>query len=241
MLTDPRNRAPLKCLVGETTTGLTPRKFRFDYCDGPLPYPPGQSSFRIKGEFYRQSVAFLEYHAKKSEGRLQEILKREGLYDFSQQAFLASSFYDVLPLPRMVMAVAEARDRDVRELTSYMGHGSVLGQLKGVYGPILNALTPQNFCQRYEHVINHFYDFAPMRVTQVPGGADIVRSGMPLCAAEWWSLVTAPFMSVPLEAGGATEVQVVSRIEPGPELSGVRCGSVYTQLRWREGPAGARR
>ena len=27
---------------------------RFKYCDGPLPFPPGESPFHIKGEFYRQ-------------------------------------------------------------------------------------------------------------------------------------------------------------------------------------------
>src|SRR6185503_16213809 len=108
------------------------RKTRFKYCDEPLPFPPGESPFHIKGEFYRQLCEWISFHDARCQGGVTRVLEREGLRAFAGQAFLSSAFYDILPLPRIVMAVAEARGRDVRELASAMGKGAVEGQMKGV-------------------------------------------------------------------------------------------------------------
>ena len=42
----------------------------FAHCGEPLPHPPGQSPFHIKGEFYRQLADVVTYHDQKSEGAL---------------------------------------------------------------------------------------------------------------------------------------------------------------------------
>lgn len=208
---------------------------RFTYCDEPLPYPPGQSPFHIKGEFYRQQAESIAYHDGKSGGALTRILEREGLLEFARQPFLSSAVYDVLPLPRIVTAAAEARGRDVCEMTSGMGRAAVEGQMTGVYARFLNQLTPANFCQRFDQVIRHFYDFGPVTITAVEGGAHLVRAGVPLCIAEWWSLVTVPFVVVPLTASGAREVTAEWRIKPGGLDRGVRVADVDWEIRWQAG------
>jgi hypothetical protein len=206
---------------------------RFTYCDEPLPYPPGQSPFHIKGEFYRQQAASIAYHDGKSGGALTRILEREGLVEFALQPFLSSAMYDVLPLPRIVMAAAEARGRDVHEMTSGMGRAAVDGQMTGVYSRFLTRLTTANFCQRFDQVIGHFYDFGPVSLTPQPSGARLVRSGVPLCVAEWWSLVTVPFVVVPLTASGARDVAVEWRIKPAGTDRGVPVADVEWQVRWQ--------
>jgi hypothetical protein len=107
---------------------------RFLYCDEPLPCAAGSSPFRIKGEFWRQTANVIAYNDTKTGGGVMRVLEREGLTEFARQDFLASTFYDVLPMPRVVMAVAEARGRDLRELTTKMGRASAESQLSGVYG-----------------------------------------------------------------------------------------------------------
>lgn len=211
-------------------------KTRFAYCDGPLPFPPGVSPFRWKGEFYRQAAVWLEHHDRKSGGRVAAILEQQGLREFVSQTFLSSAFYDLLPMPRLVMAVAEARDRDVHQMTEQMGRAAAEGQMKGVYGGFLNALRSDNFHRRFEQVLKHFYDFGTVTVTAAPGGAQLVRAGVPLCIAEWWSVVSVPFAVVPLETNGARDVRVDWRIEPRGEHSGVPCGDVLWDVRWSEGP-----
>jgi hypothetical protein len=206
----------------------------FKYCDEPLPYPPGASPFHIKGEFYRQQAQSIAYHDGKSGGALTRVLQREALLEFARQPFLSSSMYDVLPLPRIVMAVAEARGRDLHEMTSGMGKAAVEGQMTGVYSRFLSRLTTANFCQRFDQVIHHFYDFGPVAITPAGAGARVVRSGVPLCIAEWWSLVTVPFVVVPLTASGARDVTAEWRIQPRGLDRGVSVGDVEWDVSWKQ-------
>jgi len=205
---------------------------RFLYCDQPLPYPPGDSPFHIKGEFYRQQSESIAHHDRKSEGGLTRILQREGLAEFARQSFLSSALYDVLPLPRIVMAIAEARGRDVHEMTSTMGRAAVEGQLNGVYSRFLSRLSTDNFCRRFDQVIRHFYDFGPVTLAPAGSGARLLRTGVPLCIAEWWSLVTVPFVVIPLTASGARDVTAEWRVEPRGQEHGVATGDVVWGVRW---------
>lgn len=210
---------------------------RFLYCEGPLPLPPGTSPFHIKGEFYRQMAPSVLHHDSASSGEVMRILEREGLRAFWEQAFLSSVTYDALPLPRLVMAIAEARQRDVRDLTLKMGKAAVEQQMNGVYANLLRPIAPHNFCGRFEQLIRHFYNFGPLTATPVPGGARVVREGVPLCVAEWWSLVTRAFAEVPLMAQGATEVTLDWRVAPRGQDRGVHCGTIIWDVRWTP-PAG---
>jgi hypothetical protein len=118
------------------------------------------------------------------------------------------------------------------ELTTRLGRAAVEGQMKGVYAGFLLRLTTENFVQRFDQVINHFYDFAPVSVTGDGRGARLVRKGIPLCVAEWWSLVTVPFVQVPLRANGARDVKVEWRIAPTGLLRGVAVGEVVWDVGW---------
>ena len=206
---------------------------RFLYCEGPLPQPPGTSPFQIKGEFYRQMAPAITYHDSQCDGEVMRVFAREGLAEFWGQSFLSSVLYDALPLPRMVMAIAEARQRDVRDLTVKMGKAAVEAQMNGVYANLLRPIGPQNFCGRFEQAIRHFYNFGPLTATEVDGGARVVREGVPLCMVEWWSLISRGFAEVPLVAQGASDVTVEWRVVPSGRDRGVVCGTVIWDVRWK--------
>lgn len=213
---------------------------RFLYCEGPLPHAPGTSPFQIKGEFYRQTSVSMQHHDEKSEGAVGRILAREGLTEFFAQPFLSSVLYDALPMPRLVMAIAEARNRDVRELTARMGRAAVEAQMNGVYANMLRAITLPNFCPRFEQLIRQFYNFGPLTATPIENGARVVREGVPLCMTEWWSLVTRAFAEIPLTAQGVTDIVVDWRVTPSVMDRGVPCGTVIWDVRWKvPGPPSA--
>jgi hypothetical protein len=211
---------------------MSPVTTRFLYCEGPLPLAAGSSPFQIKGEFYRQMAPSVLHHDAQSGGEVSRIIEREGLMAFWTQPFLSSVTYDALPLPRLVMAIAEARQRDVRDLTVKMGRAAVEQQMNGVYANLLRPISPENFCSRFEQLMKHFYNFGPLTATFVPGGARVVREGIPLCIAEWWTLVTQGFAAVPLTAHGATDVTFDSRIAPRGTDRGVPCATVVWDVRW---------
>jgi hypothetical protein len=114
-----------------------------------------------------------------------------------------------------------------------MGRAAVDAQLVGVYGNLLRAITPENFCGRFEQLIRQFYNFGPITATPVAGGARVVREGMPLCIAEWWSLVTRAFAETPLTAQGATEFTLEWRVTPTVVDRGVPCGTILWDVRWK--------
>ena len=201
--------------------------------------PPGTSPFHIKGEFYRQMADVVAYQDEKTGGGVSRLLERDGLRGFATQAFLSSAFYDLLPMPRMVMAIAQARGRDLHELTTRMGQAAVEAQMKGVYARLLTRITPENFVQRFDQVINHFYDFAPLTLTPSDSGpgARLLRRGMPLVVAEWWAVVTVPFVQVPLAANGTRDVIVRWRVQPGGLERGIAVGDVILDVGWAPPPA----
>jgi hypothetical protein len=205
----------------------------FLHCEGALPCPAGTSPYRVKGEFWRQIAAAISYHDGRTDGGVTRVLEREGIGEFATRFFLTSSLYDVLPMPRVVMAVAEARSRDLRELTAKMGRASAESQMNGVYGTLMRGVTPDNFAARFASTITYFYDFVPLTGEDLPGGG--VRfscDGVPLCVAEWWSIVTGQFVDVVLTGQGATRVEVDWRIAPAGVARGVPCGKVTGDVRW---------
>jgi hypothetical protein len=214
-----------------TATG--PGRQTFAYCDRPLPIQAGESPFRIKGEFYRQLMDSAGYHDRKTAGGVGRILEREGLAQFATQNFLSSALYDALPVPRIVMAIAEATGRDLYELAARQGRASVEGQINGVYAPFFSALTVKNFGERFGRIVQHFYDFAPISVRAVPGGAEVERVGVPLCFADWWNVATGAFATLPLEVAGARNVRLhVRDIEPTGVDRGVEVGRSFWTLTW---------
>jgi hypothetical protein len=206
---------------------------RFLHCEGPLPCAAGESPFHIKGEFWRQLGGVIAHNDGRSGGAVTRVLEREGIREFATQPFLASSLYDVLPMPRVVMAVAEARGRDLRELTAKMGRVSAESQMSGVYGNLLRAVTPDNFAARFGPTITYFYDFAPLTgEAQDDGSVRLFRDGVPLCVAEWWSIVTTQFVEVVLAGHAASRVRVDWKIAPTGAERGVPCGTVTGDVRW---------
>jgi hypothetical protein len=208
----------------------------FAHCDGPLPFAPGTSPFHIKGEMYRQLSLSIDYYGAKSNGRVVEALDRAGLTEFLAQPFLSSAQYDALPLPRVPMAIAQALGRDVIEVTRNQGQAAVKIQMEGVYSAFLTSLSTRNFTQLFPKVINHLYDFAPVEAAPLgkgEAGARLIRRSIPLCVAEWWTHATTPFIVVPLEAHGASEVSVEWRVDPRGFEKGLPVADLEGVVRWR--------
>jgi hypothetical protein len=204
----------------------------YRYCEGPLPCPPGESPFHMKGEFYRELAVSIAYNDQKSGGALRPALEAEGLLEFTTQTFLSSSFYDVLPEPRIIMVMARVRGWDVYDFTARLGEAAIERQMTGVYGHLMSGMTADKFCQQFPRIIRQFYDFGPVSVAREEGGARLVRTGVPLCVAEWWSLVTVPFALAPLRASGSPEATIAWHVEPRGQEHGIDVGDVVWDVRW---------
>jgi hypothetical protein len=201
-------------------------------CDKPLPIPAGKSPFGIKGEFYRQIQQTQQRVEERHPGVLAKLLARDGLLDFTRQSFLASVFYDVLPLPRIIMCFAEAAAKDVRELTKKIGTTGIEQQLASTYAVLFTRLTTANVHQRFPQLLEHLYDHAPATMTPIDHGCKLVRPAVPLCIAEWWNIVSVPFLQVPLEKNGCTGFTVTQTITEAGSKDGVPLANLDWTLHW---------
>lgn len=82
--------------------------------------------------------------------------------------------------------------------------------MSGVYSRLLAPLTTTTFHRHFPGTTSFFYNYAPLTVTLAADGksAELVRHDLPLAVAEWWCLVSAPFVKLPLEKNGAIGVEL---------------------------------
>jgi hypothetical protein len=219
---------------------MTKSAYVYDWCDGPLPVPAGKSAYRIKGEFYRHLDVTIRKVDGKSGGALAKAFAREGLDAFQRQPFVSTALYDNLPLPRMVMCIAEVMGKDVGELTTKMGRRAGEAQQKGLYKDLMAEITVAKFDAAFAKVLGFYYDYGALQVTR-PDGVDgkamrVVREGVPLAVAEWWCLVSIPYLQVPLEARGVKGLTAVWKVVPDPTPRPVPLGTATWDLRWTDAP-----
>jgi hypothetical protein len=211
---------------------LSPRCY--DWCGSPLPVPPGKSTYRIKGEFYRHLGATITRVDGKSGGALLKAFARDGLTQFQRQPFVSSLLYDNLPLPRMVMCIAEVMGKDIVELTTKMGRTAGEAQMKGVYQQFLTEMNVKSFGTELKKLLSFFYDYGTVEVTYGADGKSmrLVRGGVPLAVIEWWCLVSVPFLQVPLEAHGAKGLDTKWKVDVTDAAATVPLGRATWDLKW---------
>jgi hypothetical protein len=156
----------------------------FEYCDAPLPFPPGQSPFHIKGQFYIQAMRALQQLGK----------PLDALYPTtsapSATRFLASQWYDVLFF-RLAMIEADARgSRDVwfTRQQAYRaaehGLGDIQALLAGAWQKWPCAVSARAWYRpSSSSMISGRRRSSPLAYTLT-----IERRDVPLCMIEWWSI-----------------------------------------------------
>lgn len=206
----------------------------YQHCERPLPVRAGSSSFGIRGEFYRHLGKTIAHVDEKSGGALMKALDRSGLVAFQRQPFVSSGFYDNLPLPRIVMCIAEVGDKDVATLTEKMGRVSAEAQLKGKYRDLVAGISVEEFGAAFSSVLSFYYNYGTLTVSRAGASSlRVERGGVPLCVADWWSLVSAPFVQYALEHNGAKEVAIASRLVVVDEKAAVPMGAVTWDITFR--------
>jgi hypothetical protein len=180
----------------------------FEHCDVPPPQPAGKSPFHIKGQFYIQAMRALD-RSRADRARMPTDLR-----DFCAQRFLASSWYDALPLVRIAMFEADHRGQDVRELTREQAERAAEHGLRGVYKLFVPLFMPQTVVMRtlgarMVAAIGQFYDFAPAKVIEPSDShtLTIERADVPLCMLEWWSINATHYALTALKIAGVKDVR----------------------------------
>lgn len=195
----------------------------------PLPFRPGDGPFRIKGVAYR---GHLEYVAEHVPGGVDEMLRGfrdPALAEFFAQKFLASSFYDIVPLVVAGYVCARQSRRSFSEFVRVRSRFQAERDVGGIYRLLIKLVSPMHVIERLSALQSQYLDFAEGAVEIVDDHhVVLVRPKLPAMLAGWNATVLEAYIDVLLTRAGAKSVLARPRpLEPDGTVHG------FAAVRWK--------
>ncbi len=201
-----------------------------------LPFAPGESPFRTKGNVYR---SLFDSADARVPGGHQAVLARiddPGLAAFFAQRFLAASTYDVLPIVPFGMLAARMTGMSYSEFVRTGAAFTARRDMNGVYRVLLKLASPEAVVKRLPRILLQYFDFGEIDGRPVGKQAyEAVARGLPQPLIVWLLNVAHGFVPVVMEAAGARgiELQIGAR-EPDREEQGVLLYRTSFVVTWKE-------
>jgi hypothetical protein len=174
----------------------------------PLPVPPGKSPFRIKGHAYAGNLAYVEEHVPGGLEAVLRLITDRALNDFLRQRFLASSWYDVLPIVALGEAAAEVAGIAPTEQIARSARAQAERDINGIYRMLLRLASPAMIMARLPKVASQYFDFVTAEVVEVaPKKWRSTGHGVLPFAVDAYRSTTEAFLRRALETAGAKNLQ----------------------------------
>jgi hypothetical protein len=166
-----------------------------------LPFKPGTSPFRINGVFYLGLRRYIEERTPRGLDGLVATLDDADLAAFARQPFLATSFYDLLPIVPITEALARLQKKSFAEFVRRRSRAQAIADCDGVYRAYIGR--PGSERELLDGIVKtsgRIYDFGAIEYTHPrPGLADITRTEVPDPALNWYQVSTTEYLSAILE------------------------------------------
>jgi len=197
-----------------------------------LPFPPGQSPFRCKGNVYNHVK---EFHAVRVPGGIEAVaaaLEPE-LRSFYLTRFLTGSWYDFLPITLLERAAVTLAGDAPQSYLRAAGTDLAERDVKGVHKLLLRFASPEIALARMASVYRQYYSFGSMRIE---AHHDVVKSyveGMPAIVAPIQRVVAAAFARrLVVMAGSRSADTSFGDLQPDGERHGVKLVKHVVSTRW---------
>jgi hypothetical protein len=197
-----------------------------------LPFAPGASPFRLKGIVYRGHAEYAAEHIPGGETAVNAAFKDARLRTFMQQRFLASSWYDALPIVPVWHASARVLQQPAVDFLRVRTRHQALQDIHGVYRLALKVASPEQVAMRLPRIVLQYFDFgkAQSRVVR-PGVVHFENSGVPALMAPWFAVVAETYVGVALELSGAKTFAIRRRpTQPAGEMHGIAMATLAVEV-----------
>lgn len=202
------------------------------FADSPenLPFAPGLSPFRLKGTGYR---GHMQYAEAKVPGGVKAMIA--GLHDprlkeFFQQPFLASSWYDILPLLPAGRVCAALMRKPYEIYLRDRTRTQAQADLNGIYSMLLKIISTESVALRLPRIMSQYFDFGKIHTQpEATGIVSCKSSAIPRILYPWYQPVLTEYVDAALQIAGTGRVLVTS--EP-PENDGVVSGTPTIRFKW---------
>lgn len=201
---------------------------------GPLPFAPGESPFRIKGNVYRGFLAYVAELVPGGVEALRAAFRDRRLATFLGERFLASSWYDVFPLVSSVHVSARLSALAFDEFLRRRSRAQAERDLGGIYRLLLRFSSPENLVSRYAALQQQYFDFGLTTARLVaPRRALLERRQLPAMLFDWMRVAQETVALYAVGATGAKNVRAFTQVAtPDGELHGVPTVTLACEVSW---------
>jgi hypothetical protein len=172
-------------------------------------FKPGASPFHINGVFYLGLRRYAEERVRGGWAGLVASLGGE-LAEFARQPFLATAFYDLLPLVPLIEALARLQKQPFQDFVRRRARGQARSDCDGVYRAFIGRRGSER--QIFDGIVKtsaRIYDFGAVEYQLVrPGVAELVRTEVPEPVLAWYQLSTAEYITAVLEHAELKDARV---------------------------------
>jgi hypothetical protein len=195
---------------------------------------PGASPYCVKGGIYLGTVKFFTREVLGGMQALYDQIEDPRLLAFIQQPFLASGWYDVLPVAALIRAEARAMNLTVpiylRQRTAFQAKEDI----NGVYRFLLRLFSPEKVGLRLPRMLTQIFNHGTVEARLVEDGwIEATLHGYPKILWEWYSTAFEVYSETALRLAGAKKAAALVR-EPEDDRieAGVALMRVRFDLRW---------
>lgn len=171
-----------------------------------LRFPPGESPYHVKGVAYRGHLEYVEAQVPGGVAAMQSAISDSAVSAFFDQTFLASNFYDVMPLAHAGVVCAELSGLPFYEFVRRRTVAQAESDVRGVYKWLLSLLSPRMVASRLPKVIAQYLDYLVFEPVEATPARVVGRlRGIPLELRGWQAAVFEAYYTHVFEVGGAGE------------------------------------
>jgi len=197
-----------------------------------LPTPqfaPGESPFHARGLVYLGAQSYYEANVPGGIEAVMASLSDGRMQTFFSQTFLASSWYDILPIVQISAAAAKVSGVPHRELIIANARNVARRDIPTIYKLLLRLSSPEAVVMRMPKASMRYFDFGESSASmKQPMLCEAYQKGIPRELAGWFFHAAEGFTDVALGLAGAHDIKV--RVD-SPVVDGERKGAVTVTLR----------
>jgi hypothetical protein len=167
-----------------------------------LPFAPGTSPFLVKGSIYKE----LQDRLVDWDGIMKSVGDPE-VTDFGRQRFLASEWYDYLPVLFMARGLGTYLQCPADRAIAEQAMKNARRQLGGIYKFVLAFTSPEVGMRRMRSVYRQIYNFGRCEISVTANAATTTYYEWPSMMAWLYQITTDAWVGTLLLISGATSIK----------------------------------
>ena len=198
-----------------------------------LPFPIGQSPFRIKGSGYLLHMQYVDEKLPGGRAAMRAAIRRPELRDFFDQTFFAGHLVDIYPLVAVGYTCARLQGMGFERFIRLRSRHQAEGDLRLFRKLILRIASPGMLATRIPAITASYFDFASAEIVEEkPTSITALMRGVPRELVPWMGYVADETVRFMLEYNGVKALRSRFVGEPEGTRDGQEIQSIRSHVQW---------